>query len=56
MLILNNLFNFKVTCGRCNKDMTFKEYRSNHRSEHYNLCWIHGETILVSSKLFNISF
>ncbi|XP_050421092.1 uncharacterized protein LOC126833675 isoform X3 [Adelges cooleyi] len=33
----------KVTCGRCNKEMTLKEYHKVHAAEHYNLCWIVGE-------------
>lgn len=48
------MLNFKVTCGRCYKEMTFKEYRTKHCSKHYSLCWIDGEAELVSSKLFNI--
>ncbi|VVC33262.1 Hypothetical protein CINCED_3A011483 [Cinara cedri] len=32
-----------VTCGRCNKQMTYKEYHLKHCSSHYNLCWIDGE-------------
>lgn len=35
-----------VTCGRCKKEMTFNEYRTNHCSKHLNLCWIDGEEIL----------
>lgn len=23
--------------------MTFQQYRTNHLSKHYNLCWIDGE-------------
>lgn len=45
---LSYKFKFKVTCGRCNKEMTFKEYRTDHCSAHYNLCWMVGEEKLVS--------
>ncbi|XP_025193705.1 uncharacterized protein LOC112593511 [Melanaphis sacchari] len=32
-----------VTCGRCKEKMTLYEYRTNHYSKHFNLCWIDGE-------------
>lgn len=42
-----------MTCGRCRKEMTFKEYRNKHCSIHYNLCWIDGEDKPVSKKKCN---
>ncbi|XP_050546484.1 uncharacterized protein LOC126908455 isoform X2 [Daktulosphaira vitifoliae] len=32
-----------VKCGRCKKEMTYKEYYNKHMAKHYNLCWIDGE-------------
>lgn len=54
LLFINNTINFsfiKVTCARCNKIMSLKEYESKHKRTHYNICWLIGEEKPVRSLL-----
>lgn len=54
MFNLISFFSFiKVTCGRCNKSMMFKEYEDTHSATHYNLCWIIGDEKLVCNFFYN---
>jgi len=46
----------KVTCGRCNKSMKFKEYEDTHSATHYNLCWKIGDEQLVSNFFLTIVY